>query len=107
MTGEEMERAIQGLIERQVKLSAGIEDLKAAQEQTAEKLESLAQRVARLGARGKNYRRETQEPFRIMTEELRDGFRRLTLGNEVTRDLTRQVAHLVPVVDSSSNNQRQ
>lgn len=107
MTGEEMERAIQGLIERHVKLSAGIEDLKAAQEQTAAKLESLAQEVARLGLRGKNCQQETQEPFRIMTEELRDGFRRLTLGNEVTRELARQVAHLAAVVDSSSKNQRQ
>lgn len=107
MTGEEMERAIQGLIERHVRLRAGIEDLKAAQQQTAAKLESLAQKVARLGARVKHYRRETQEPFRIMTEELRDGFRRLTLANEVTRDLARQAAHLTLVVDSSSNNQRQ
>ena len=107
MTGEEMERAIQGLIDRQAKVSAGIAGLKAAQEQTAAKLELLAQKVARLSARRKKHRRKTREPSRVMNEELRDSFRRLTLGNEVTRDLARQVAHLARAVDSSRNNQRQ
>ncbi|HYV07570.1 MAG TPA: hypothetical protein VFB82_23445 [Blastocatellia bacterium] len=95
MTGEEMERAIQALIDRHAKVSKGIAGLKADQEHTAAKLELLAQRVARLEARRKNHRRETREPSRVMNEELRDGFRRLMLGNEVTRDLARQVAHLL------------
>jgi predicted nucleic acid-binding Zn-ribbon protein len=94
MTGEEMERAIQALIERHAKVSAGIVGLKAAQERTSANLEALAQRVARMEARSKNHRRETREPSRVMNEDLRDGFRRLMLGNEVTRDLARQVAHL-------------
>jgi uncharacterized coiled-coil protein SlyX len=94
MTGEEMERAIQSLIDRHAKVSRVIAGLKANQEQTAAKLELLAQKVARLEARGKNHRRERRQPSHVMNEELRNGFKRLILGNEVTRDLPRQVAHL-------------
>jgi hypothetical protein len=51
MTGEEMERAIQSLIDRHAKVSRGIAGLKANQEQTAAKLELLAQKVAPSRAR--------------------------------------------------------
>ena len=87
MTGEEMERAIQFLIEHHAKVSTDIESLKEAQERTAANLESLAQSVSRL-------ERETRGMFESMTEEMREGFNKLILGNEVTRDLTNQVARL-------------
>lgn len=87
MTGEEMERAIQFLIEHHARVSTDIESLKEAQERTAANLESLAQSVSRL-------ERETRGMFESMTEEMREGFNKLILGNEVTRDLTNQVARL-------------
>jgi len=35
-----------------------------------------------------------RERFEIVTDELRDSFNKMILGNEVTRDLTNQIARL-------------
>ena len=105
MTGEEMERAIQFLIEHHAKVSTDIEGLKEAQERTAANIDSLAQSVSRLEAHAEADRREMRETFErvteemretfdSMTEEMRDGFNKLILSNEVTRDLSSQVARL-------------
>lgn len=94
MTGEEMERTIQFLIEHHAKVSTDIEGLKEAQERTAANLESLAESVSRLETQVETDRRETQGMFQSVSEEMREGFSKLILGNEVTRDLTNQVARL-------------
>ncbi|HSB11287.1 MAG TPA: hypothetical protein VLM38_17505 [Blastocatellia bacterium] len=94
MTGEEMERAIQFLIEHHARVSTDIEGLKEAQEKTATNLEALAQTVARLGAQAETDRREMRERFDGITEEMRDGFNKLILSNEVTRDLADKVGRL-------------
>ena len=94
MTGEEMERAIQFLIENHAKVSTGIEGLKDAQEGTAANLQLLAESVSRMGAQAEADRREMRETFYSLTEEMRDGFNKLILSNEVTRDLAEKVARL-------------
>jgi len=87
MTGEEMERAIQFLIEHHAKVSA-------AQDRNTANIAELAQSVSRLEAQAETDRREMRERFEIVTEEMRDGFNKLILGNEITRDLTNQVTRL-------------
>jgi hypothetical protein len=94
MTGEEMERAIQFLIEHHARVSTDIEGLKEAQESTAATIASLAESVSRLGAQAEADRRETRQTFDSLIEEMRDGFNKLVLSNEVTRDLSENVARL-------------
>lgn len=105
MTGEEMERAIQFLIEHHAKVSSDIEGLKEAQEKTATHLAILTENIARTEAQAEIDWRETRErlerlademrqSFDSVTVEMRDGFNKLILGNEVTRDLAQQVARL-------------
>lgn len=81
MTGEEMERAIQFLIEHHTKVSSDIEGLKEAQARTAANINLLSESVSRLGAQAELDRQEN-----------RDAIEKLILSNEVTRDLAQQVA---------------
>jgi methyl-accepting chemotaxis protein len=90
MTGEEMERTIQFLIEHHANVSAEIDGLKEAQERTAANIDSLtgivvdlAQSVSRL-----------EEQAEINRQETRDAINKLLLGNEVTRSLAQDVARL-------------
>ena len=97
MTGDEMERAIQFLIEHHVKVSIEIQGLKETQERaqqtqerTAANIDSLtgivldlAQSVSRL-----------EEQTEINRHETRDAINKLLLGNEVTRSLAQDVARL-------------
>lgn len=94
MTGEEMERAIQLLIEHHAKVSTDIEGLKEAQARTAANIDLLTENISRLEAQAELDRREMRERFDSMTDEMRDGFNKLILANEVTRDLAQQVARL-------------
>jgi len=83
MTGEEMERAIQFLIEHHAKVSTDIEGLKEAQQKTAANLHSLAETVSRLEAQAE-----------VDRQEIREHMNNLIVGNEVTRDLAQKVARL-------------
>lgn len=90
MTGEEMERAIQFLINHHANVSAEIDGLKETQERTAANIDSLtgivvdlAQSVSRLEDQAETNRQET-----------RDAINKLILGNEVTRSLAQEVARL-------------
>ena len=105
MTGEEMEKAIQYLIEHHAKVSMDIEGLKEAQQATAAIVSSLAESVSRLEAQTEVDRRKVREMFAGQRDEMdrmfdglihemRDGFNKLILSNEVTRDLASQVAQL-------------
>lgn len=80
MTGEEMERAIEFLINHHAKVSSDIGGLKEAQMIT----------TANIGAQAEADR----ETFHMLTEEMREGFNKLILSNEITRDLSNQVARL-------------
>src|SRR5438105_4130124 len=102
MTGEEMERAIQFLIEHHARVSTDIEGLKEAQERTDGKINSLAETVvllaesvSGLAAQAEADRRETRQTFDNLIEEMRDGFDKLILSNEITRHLSENVARLV------------
>jgi len=90
MTGEEMERAIQFLIEHHANVGAGIEGLKEAQERTAANLDTLTGIVVGLS---QNVSR-LEEQAEVNREEIRDGFNKLILSNEVTRDLAQRVARV-------------
>lgn len=83
MTGEEMERGIQFLIEHHARMSTDIKRLKETQERTAANLETLAESVSRLEAQAE-----------ANLQEMRDAMDKLILSNEVTRDLANQVARL-------------
>jgi len=98
MTGEEMERAIEFLINHHSKVSSDIEGLKEAQMETAANIAALAKQAET----DRNEMRETfhiiteemREGFNKVTEEMREGFNKLILSNEITRDLSNQVARL-------------
>ena len=101
MTGEEMERAIESLINHHAKVSSDIEGLKEAQKSTAANIDSLAatvgglaDSVSRLESQAEADRRDMRETFDSVAEEMRDGFNKLILSNEITRDLCSQVARL-------------
>jgi hypothetical protein len=115
MTGEEMERAFQFLIEHQAKVSTAqdrttaniaaltrtvvelaesVSRLEAQAEIDRREMRERFEIVSRLEAQAEIDRREMRERFEIVTEEMHDGFNRMILGNEVTRDLTNQIARL-------------
>lgn len=87
MTGEEMERAIEFLINHHAKVSSDIEGLKEAQKIVTANIASLAKQA-------EVDRNEMRETFNDLAGEMRDGFNKLILSNEITRDLTNQVARL-------------
>lgn len=89
VTGDEMQRAIQFLVERQAKLSAGIKELK---ERIAARLD-LSESVSRPKGQGEVGRSKMQEP--LLNDKLRESFNKLMLSNEVTRELTSQVARIL------------
>ena len=94
MTGEEMERAIEFLISHHAKVSSDIEGLKEAQMTTAANIAALTENISRLEAQAETDRRGMRETFHALTEEMREDFNKLILSNEVTRDLSNQVARL-------------
>jgi len=90
MTGEEMERAIQFLIEHHAKVSTGIEGLKEAQERTTANIESLTRTVVELAESLSRLEAQAESD----RQEMRDTIDNLILSNEVTRDLANQIGRL-------------
>src|ERR1051325_2113091 len=76
MTNEEMERAIEFLLEHHAKFSTDIE-------RHSEQINQLTQAVTALTGN-----------VEAMREEMQDGFNKLVLANEVTRQLAEDVARL-------------
>ncbi len=79
MTGEEMERAIQFLLEHHAKVSA-------AQDRNTANIAALTRTVVELA--------ESVSRLEVQADETRDAIDKLILSNEVTRDLANQVARL-------------
>lgn len=77
MTNEEVERAIEFLLDHHAKVSADIE-------RHSEQIGQLTQAVSAL-----------TENVEAMREEMHDGFNKLILANEVTRKLSEDVGRLV------------
>ena len=94
MTGEEMERAFQFLIEHHAKVSTAQDRTTANIAALTRTVVELAESVSRLEAQAETDRHEMKERFEIVTDEMRDSFNRMILGNDITRDLTNQVARL-------------
>ena len=80
MTGEELERAIEFLLESQAKNSTDIAF-------TNEAVNKLAETVAQ-------DRRENREQLEGYRQETREAINSLIIANEVTRDLAEKVAKL-------------
>ncbi|HLF83208.1 MAG TPA: hypothetical protein VI837_03440 [Blastocatellia bacterium] len=90
MTGEEMERAIQFLINHHAKVSTDIEGLKEAQMRTAANIAALAETVASLAESVSRLEAQAE----LDRQETRDAIDKLILGNEVTRSLAQDVSRL-------------
>lgn len=90
MTGEEMERGIQFLIEHHAKVSTDIGGLKEAQERTTANIEALTRTVGELADSVSRLEAQAESD----RDETRDAIDKLILSNEVTRDLANQVARL-------------
>jgi polyhydroxyalkanoate synthesis regulator phasin len=87
MTTEEMERAIEFLLDHHAKVSADIE-------RHSEQIGKLTETVSTLVVEAETDRRETREVLNSMISEIQEGFNKLILSNEVTRDLANNVAAL-------------
>lgn len=94
MTGEEMERAIQFLIEHHARVSTSQDRNTANIGALTRTVVELAESVSRLEAQAENDRREMRERFEMVSEEMRDRYNKMILGNEVTRDLANQIGRL-------------
>src|SRR2546423_10125886 len=102
MTNEQMERAIEFLLDHHAKFSADLGELKEAisgmkdvQQQQAENLNRL---TADVQALTENTSAMQSQIDSIITE-MRDGFDKLILANEITRDLAEQAIKLSVAVN--------
>jgi chromosome segregation ATPase len=76
MTDDEMERAIESLVQQSARTDARIDSLVEQSARTDARLDRLAESV------------------QAMQSEMREGFENLIVANEVTRNLAEQVAKL-------------
>ena len=101
MSYEEMKRTMEFLLEHHAKFSVEIEQLKEAQKQQGENIKRLFESTMAMQFQAEGIqsqaeadRAATRELFNGMVAEMREGFNKLILGNEVTRDLANKVAAL-------------
>jgi hypothetical protein len=94
MNHEEMERAIEFLLEHHAKFSTDIDKLKELQAQTTRDIQALTANLDRVEAQAEADRRETRRSIDSFREEMRETFDKLILANEVTRALSENVARL-------------
>jgi chromosome segregation ATPase len=90
MTGEEMERGIQFLIEHHAKVSTDIDGLKETQMRTAANIDALTRTVVELAESVSRLEAQAESD----RQEMRDAIDKLILSNEVTRDLANQIGRL-------------
>lgn len=90
MTGKEMERAIEFLINHHATVSSDIEGLKEAQKSTAANIAALAETVVSLASSVSRLEAQAE----LDRQETRDAIDKLILGNEVTRSLAQDVSRL-------------
>lgn len=91
MTSEELERAIEFLLESQAKNSTDIAFTNEAVNKLAETV-SLDRRENREQLEA--YRQESREQLEAYRKETREAINNLIIANEVTRDLAEKVATL-------------
>jgi hypothetical protein len=90
MSGEEMERAIEFLINHHAKVSSDIEGLKEAQMSTAANIAALAGTVISLASSVSRLEAQAE----LDRQETRNTIDKLILGNEVARSLAQDVSRL-------------
>jgi methyl-accepting chemotaxis protein len=84
MTNEQMERAIEFLLDHHAKFSADIGELKDVQQRQAENLDKLTGAVTRM-----------QQEMEANRQEIRETIDNLIIANEGTRKLAEDVARLI------------
>lgn len=101
MTGEEMERAIEFLLNSQDRFSADIDRLKEVQTQTSRDVQALASSVSELTNTVAQVESQMVEGFTRLEvqaeadrQEIREAINKLIVANEVTRSLAEDVARL-------------
>jgi hypothetical protein len=97
MTNEEVERAIEFLLEHHSKFSADIDELKEIQRQQTENLNRLTANVEATREEMRTRGEEMQtmrEEMRAGFDEMREAVNNLIIANEVTRELAENVARL-------------
>jgi hypothetical protein len=94
MTDEQVERAIEFLLEQHAKFNADIEQLKEAQKLQTENINRLFETTTAMQVQAEADRTGTRDILNSVITEIREGFNNLILGNEVTRDLANKVASL-------------
>jgi uncharacterized phage infection (PIP) family protein YhgE len=97
MTNEQMERAIEFLLDHHAKFGADIDELRDAQRQQTENIDRLTVDMQTLREvqteQTRNINRLTGAVESIITE-MRDAINGLIVGNQVTRQLAEDVARL-------------
>jgi uncharacterized coiled-coil protein SlyX len=83
MSSDNIQRQIEFILEHQAKFSEDLERLKEVQSQQAENINKLTEATA-----------STQSHLDSVISEMRDGFSKLILSNEVTRDFANKIASL-------------
>lgn len=91
MTSEEMERAIEFLLESQAKNST---DIAFTNEAVNKLAETVSQDRQENREQLEAYRQETREQLEAYRQETREAVNNLIIANEVTRDLAEKVARL-------------
>lgn len=91
MTSEEMERAIEFLLQSQAKNST---DISFTNEVVNKLAETVAQDRRENREQLEAYRQETREQLEAYRQETRESINNLIIANEVTRDLAEKVAAL-------------
>ena len=97
MTSDQMDRAIEFLLEHHAKFSADIGELREAISNLKDVQQHQSDNIANLTADVHALTGNTtalQSQIDSIVTEMRDGFEQLILGNEVTRDLASKVASL-------------
>jgi flagellar capping protein FliD len=104
MSSDNIQRQIEFIIEHQAKFSEDIERLKEVQSRQAESINKLTEATGRLTeatgslteATGSltETAASTQAQLDSVITEMRDGFNKLILSNEVTRDFANKIASL-------------
>ncbi|MFP5264513.1 MAG: hypothetical protein ACLGJB_21715 [Blastocatellia bacterium] len=94
MSGDNIQRQIEFLLEHQAKISADIEQHSEQIRLLTNDVQSLASTIDRIQEQMETDRVDTREVLNSVIAEMREGFNKLILSNEVTRDLASKVASL-------------
>lgn len=90
MSSDNIQRQIEFILEHQAKFSEDIERLKEVQSLQAESINKLTAATGMLTEATAS----TQSQLDSVISEMRDGFNKLILANEVTRDFANKIASL-------------